>query len=147
MNEQTSRIHEPDSSARVLYVSPRDVLENPEMTLEEKRALLASWASDARAVANAPALRQLDNGAIVLIDDVLDALKQLDTPAGTPSRSRLPLSLSKPDKLRWPSALAKLGLKGRDRHRDDDDDDNPPPCPVAVRPPRPLPTLDAACAA
>ena len=47
-------------------------------TLTEKRAILASWASDACAVEAAPALRQPDDGQVVRFDDVMDALKELD---------------------------------------------------------------------
>ena len=57
---------------------PMAVVRDPTMTSGEKRAVLASWASDQRAVPNDPTLRRLDNGCGVEIDDVLDALKQLD---------------------------------------------------------------------
>jgi hypothetical protein len=115
------------------------------MTVEEKRSLLASWASDARGVVDAPALRQLDNGAIVFIDDILDALKQLDESGGRPSPAGLRLSRRKRARSTRSGILIKLGVTGKDRRRDDDDD--PPPCPVAARPPRPLPLLEGACAA
>jgi hypothetical protein len=36
---------------------PRDVVGHPNLTLSEKRAILASWASDASAVASCPSLR------------------------------------------------------------------------------------------
>jgi hypothetical protein len=147
MNEQTSRTSEAERATGALYVSPRDVVEDPNMTVDEKRALLASWASDARAVANAPALRKLDNGAILFIDDVLEALKQLDRSVGRPSRTRLPASGSKRDRATKSGILIKLGLTGKRRRRDDDDDDDPPPCPVTARPPRPLPLLEGAYAA
>src|SRR3569832_2919566 len=58
--------------------SPLDIVRDLKMSTEAKRGLLASWASDARAVPNCPALRRLDDGNLVLIDDVLDALKLLD---------------------------------------------------------------------
>ena len=41
---------------------PLDVVHDPDLTLNEKRAILASWASDACAVEAAPALRQTPNG-------------------------------------------------------------------------------------
>src|SRR3954464_15822116 len=66
--------------------SPTSVVLDPTMTVDEKRSLLASWASDARAVPDHPALRRLDNGGLVEIDDILGALKQLDEPkAAVPS--------------------------------------------------------------
>ena len=36
---------------------PRDVVGHPALTTAEKRAILASWASDASAIASCPALR------------------------------------------------------------------------------------------
>ena len=58
---------------------PRDVVDDPDLTLNEKRAILASWASDACAVEAAPALRRTPgSGRIVSVDDVLDALRSLD---------------------------------------------------------------------
>ena len=39
------------------FTHPTDVLRDPDLTLNEKRAILASWASDACAVESAPALR------------------------------------------------------------------------------------------
>jgi hypothetical protein len=55
-----------------------DVVSDPDMTLQEKRAILASWASDARAVEAAPDLRSPPTGLTVRFDDIMDALKQLD---------------------------------------------------------------------
>jgi hypothetical protein len=48
----------------------------------EKRAILASWASDACAVEAAPALRRVPGGRLVTFDDVMDALRLLDRDAG-----------------------------------------------------------------
>jgi len=56
---------------------PSEVVKDPDLTLNEKRAILASWASDACAVEAAPELRTAKNGA-VRFDDIMDALKQLD---------------------------------------------------------------------
>jgi hypothetical protein len=57
---------------------PDDVLSHPELTAAEKRAILASWASDAHAVENSPWLRQLECGARVPLSEVLRALRSLD---------------------------------------------------------------------
>jgi hypothetical protein len=54
---------------------------HPDLTLNEKRAILASWASDACAIESAPALRESPNGAPVPFDDVMDALRTLDRQA------------------------------------------------------------------
>jgi hypothetical protein len=61
-----------------IYTHPSDVTNNPELTTAKKRAILASWISDARAVENAPSLRQLDSGAVVEVDAILQALVLLD---------------------------------------------------------------------
>ena len=57
---------------------PREVVDDPDLTLNEKRAILASWASDASAVEAAPALRKVPGGATVTIDEILEALRELD---------------------------------------------------------------------
>jgi hypothetical protein len=61
------------------FEHPRRVVEDPDLTLNEKRAILASWASDACALAAAPAFRQASaTGQPVRFDDVMDALRVLD---------------------------------------------------------------------
>jgi len=55
-----------------------EVLNDPDMTAQEKRAILASWASDACAVEASPDLRQPPSPPIVRFDDIMDALKRLD---------------------------------------------------------------------
>jgi len=57
---------------------PSEVARDPDLTLNEKRAILASWASDACAVEAAPELRASPCGTIVRFDDVMDALRELD---------------------------------------------------------------------
>lgn len=57
---------------------PRRVAEDPDLTLNEKRAILASWASDACAIEAAPELRQAPGTRPVRFDDVMDALRALD---------------------------------------------------------------------
>jgi hypothetical protein len=54
-----------------VFNHPRDVVSHPTLTLAEKRAILASWASDASAIASCPALRA-PNGlkAPVTIDEI-----------------------------------------------------------------------------
>jgi hypothetical protein len=60
---------------------PMDVVHDPDLTLNEKRAILASWASDACAVEAAPELRATSSGSIVRWDDIMDALRTLDREA------------------------------------------------------------------
>jgi hypothetical protein len=77
-----------------VFNHPRDVVSHPALTLAEKRAILASWASDASAIASCPALRVPDGlKAPVTIDEILDALRELDgkpwnPPGGKPFRLR-----------------------------------------------------------
>jgi hypothetical protein len=62
-----------------VYDHPRDVLRDSNLSTAEKRAILASWASDAAAVASNPALREWPGARhAVSIDDVLEALTELD---------------------------------------------------------------------
>ena len=61
---------------------PDEVVNDPDLTLNEKRAILASWASDACAVEAAPALRCAPGGQRpVGVDDILEALRWLDRAA------------------------------------------------------------------
>lgn len=65
------------------FEHPRRVVEDPDLTLNEKRAILASWASDACAVEAAPGLRKAPGTRQpVRFDDVMDALRMLDQQAG-----------------------------------------------------------------
>jgi hypothetical protein len=57
---------------------PSQVVDDPDLTVAEKRAILASWASDACAIEAVPELRALPNGSPVSFDDVMDALRALD---------------------------------------------------------------------
>ncbi|WP_064681960.1 hypothetical protein [Rhizobium bangladeshense] len=61
------------------FSHPRDVLTAPDISNDEKRAILASWASDIFAIESVPALR-LYPGAerAVSYDEILEALKGLD---------------------------------------------------------------------
>ena len=61
------------------FAHPSEVVSDPDLTLNEKRAILASWASDACAVDSAPALRHAGPGKPpVGFDDVMEALRMLD---------------------------------------------------------------------
>ncbi|MCP3442355.1 hypothetical protein [Bradyrhizobium sp. CCGUVB14] len=77
-----------------VFETPKDVVDNPVLTLAEKRAILASWASDASGIASCPSMRAPDGlKKPVSIDDILDALCTLDEgprtpPGGKPCRLR-----------------------------------------------------------
>lgn len=60
------------------FAHPMDVVRDSDLTLNEKRAILASWASDACAVEAAPELRAVASGNVVQWDDIMDALRTLD---------------------------------------------------------------------
>src|SRR5256885_13364478 len=63
------------------FAHPSDVVNDTDLTLSEKRAILASWASDACAVEAAPSLRRPPNSRPVAFDDIMDALRALDQQA------------------------------------------------------------------
>lgn len=61
-----------------IFEHPSEVVNDPDLSLNEKRAMLASWASDACAVEAAPALRKGPTGRVVEFDEIMDALRALD---------------------------------------------------------------------
>ena len=64
------------------FEHPSHVVHDPDLTLNEKRAILASWASDACATEAAPGLRRAPSGRKpVPFDDVIEALRALDKQA------------------------------------------------------------------
>lgn len=63
------------------FAQPMDVVNDPDLTLSERRAILAAWASDACAVEAVPALRRAPGHAPVQFDDIMDALRLLDRQA------------------------------------------------------------------
>lgn len=77
-----------------VFDHPHDVLNDPDLTRQEKRAILSSWASDACAVESMPGLRQPPGAkAPVSFDDIVEALRSLDDPTpprpgGVPMRLR-----------------------------------------------------------
>jgi hypothetical protein len=70
-----------------LFEHPSDVVNDPDLSLNEKRAILASWASDACAVEAAPMLRKNPRGRVVTFDEIMDALRLLDKQARATSAS------------------------------------------------------------
>jgi hypothetical protein len=110
------------------FCHPDDVLSHPELTQAEKRAILASWASDARSVENAPDMRRLDSGALASIHDILQGLRALDA-VGRVSGHR----------PRKETLVPKWLARSISR----DDDDDPPPCPAGTAVPVRLAFLTA----
>lgn len=74
-----NRLFDPAS----FFDRPGDVLSAPGLELQEKRAILSSWASDACAVESMPALRKPPGvGNPVTFDEIMDALRSLDPEPG-----------------------------------------------------------------
>jgi hypothetical protein len=103
-----------------VYTHPSDVTNDPKLTTPEKRAVLASWISDARAVENAPSLRQLDSGAVVEVDAIRQGLALLDEAA--PDRTE---NCERP-----PTRVRKRSVVLKWLKNSSDNDDDPPPAPA-----------------
>lgn len=75
-----------------VFRHPNEVLTYPGLTPAEKRAVLASWASDARAVESCPNLRCLPGcrAEPVPVDAILEALQALDAGSLMPAAPRRP---------------------------------------------------------
>jgi hypothetical protein len=130
-----------------VFRHPREVLDHPDLTSGDKRAILASWASDARALENAPTLRCLvgSRAEPVSVDAVLSALTELDRTSVPVDTAAMPppsrMTQPRPRRLRRLRRLHRYVRPGR---RDDDDD--PPPGP-AMAMPRPISPRSASLAA
>ena len=119
---QTDRL----SELVMTLTHPDDVLSSRRLSADDKRAILATWASDAHAVPNLPAMRQLESGAIVSIDTVLAALRALDGAGADQAATRLAPHVKRDRRPLFARLLVPL------RSRTDDDDDDPPPSPAAA---------------
>ena len=70
------------------YARPADVVADALLTVQERRAILSSWASDACAVESNPCLRKPPAAkAPITFDEIMDALAQLDRLERSPSRA------------------------------------------------------------
>jgi len=110
------------------FSHPDDVASDRRLTRAEKRAILASWCSDARAVENAPKLRRLESGAVVEVDAILRALASLDGPAtrAKPSSNWLPF------RQRRSGGVSRWLSRARSSNGANDNDDDPPPAPAGI---------------
>jgi hypothetical protein len=108
-----------------VFVHPEEVIDDQTLTLANKRSLLASWASDALAVEDAPSLRQLPSGAVVRVDDIIAALKTLDLHE---PRHEAALTFSQSFARRRSKPAAR-----RRNIRPEDNDDDPPPSAASAR--------------
>lgn len=118
----------------VRHFDPEDVLGDRLLSRDEKRAVLADWASDARAVEHMPGYRQLDHGGLVWLDDIRSAQSKLDEgdQDADPAMTRRT--------ARWQPARPRTGdllrMSRRIGRNDDDDDEDPPPTPAVAGGPR-----------
>ena len=108
---------------------PEDILHHPGLAPEQKRSILASWASDVHAIEGAPALRQLESGAIVPVDDILGALRSLDDAEQKSALAHGSHRVVGFQRLQS-KLLSRMRRAAHVRRRDDDDD--PPPCPAVI---------------
>jgi hypothetical protein len=98
------------------FAHPMEVVRDADLTLNEKRAILTSWASDVCAVEAAPDLRANASGRAVCWDEIMDALRILDGEAvkyGKPLPHYKRVLASKSAGLLRPAA-------SRSRKRDDE---------------------------
>jgi len=80
LNPELARLLHPGR----FYDRPKDVLDDPDLSVSERRAILSSWASDACAVESVPALRHAPFARRpVPFDEIMDALAQLDRQAAS----------------------------------------------------------------
>ena len=97
-----------------VFDHPKDVLSDPDLSLNEKRAILASWASDACAIEALPGLRRIPKGGAVSFDEIMDALRSLDREfAAAKSRPELASTQSKRGKQ---SGMSGPGNQGAPLH-------------------------------
>ncbi|MFE1599894.1 hypothetical protein [Methylobacterium sp. ID0610] len=109
-----------------VFRHPREVLVHPSLSTAEKRAILASWASDARAVESCPTLRCLPGcrAEPVPLHEVLAALQALDDDAPiwatkqvsqkwSPVLRRKPAPHQRPEWMKHRPANASLLSGGR----------------------------------
>ncbi|MBY0330383.1 MAG: hypothetical protein K2X49_06920 [Acetobacteraceae bacterium] len=118
------------------FTHPDQVVSDRALTWSEKREILASWASDTRTVADNPALRQLDSGAIVRVEEILGALKSLDRIEPFDRRGFEEIFGLRPSFPRRNRKVPGAPRSRRLRWDRSDDDDDPPPCPVSARSPK-----------
>jgi hypothetical protein len=124
-----------------VFRHPREVLTHPQLTQADKRTILASWASDACALENAPSMRCLigSRAEPVPVDAVLATLAELDEESPWAVEAKPVRSSAPHRRLR---TLSDLGRYVRTGSRNDDDD--PPPSPVTAMPrPRTPPLVGA----
>ncbi|WP_294640673.1 hypothetical protein [uncultured Aureimonas sp.] len=112
---------------------PDQVVSAAGLTKGQKRMVLASWASDRRTVDDKPSLRQLDSGAMVPIDDILEAMTALGRDGELPASGTSDRFAAR----RRNRLVARLVRRGPTPWADRGDDP-PPSAAAAARPFSPI---------
>jgi hypothetical protein len=81
--DMTALLHPADA-----FSHPMDIVEDCDLTSYEKRAILSSWAADACAVKDLRDPTRSFHGAGVSFDDILDALRALDSESELPAEPK-----------------------------------------------------------
>jgi len=118
----------PSSDVEMLacgFSHPDEIVRDNSLSLDEKRELLADWASDIRSIKDHPTYRLIDSGQVLSLAEILKAIADLEQQESTPSE-RLCRSDDQNENRKKP--------KSSD---DDDPDDDPPPVPAGVFVPLP----------
>jgi hypothetical protein len=93
---------------------PLDVVRDTDMTVAEKRSVLASWASDACAIESNPAQRTTATGNVVNYDDIIDALDALQSLDAGQSADTVTYAFKRRQRRRRWSAWKGRGRGGPD---------------------------------
>ena len=81
--DMTSLLHPADA-----FSHPMDVVEDCDLTSYEKRAILSSWAADACAVKDLGDPSRSFQGTAISFDNILDALRVLDSESELPAEPK-----------------------------------------------------------
>jgi hypothetical protein len=129
--------------AKSIATHPVDVLNHPDMSVGEKRAMLAAWASDACVVVDSPGLRQLPSGTVVELDEIMDALRSLDERERfiRGSQSDASSKRSKARRKRHSSFGFRVAGMNDEKDGGDDGGGSPPSAPAIAFPKPEIPAL------
>jgi hypothetical protein len=80
MNKETLRkLSETSFDNKQMFSFPHELIDDPSLSVSQKRAILAEWASDACAIESFPTLRLLPGTTFpVTLSSIMDALVRLD---------------------------------------------------------------------
>jgi|HubBroStandDraft_6_1064221.scaffolds.fasta_scaffold320884_2 hypothetical protein len=92
MNLETLRkLNESGLERTRKFSFPHELIDDPSLSMREKRAILAEWASDACAIESFPTLRLLPGTTLpVTLSSIMDALVRLDDDSESENNSVAP---------------------------------------------------------